>query len=162
MGFPVPSWRNNNDTVEFSTDQSFSQPIDFGTLVSGSVDNAPIAAHNPVHLWNDMDGSGDSVDMETVTIAVRDVYGTATGQVVNGTDGNGNIGLLKAKSNGVSGVGIADDAQAAFTRLDSSVQLNIGDIPKQCARHLHFTLDCPTDVVPGLNQFTIRVLYSYA
>lgn len=129
--------------------------------------NFPVQFLNPVtppsielHLWNH---KGDTIDKiaENIEITVLNYNKLPTG----GTNYDGQElvteKMIQARSNGVVGSGIVDDAQVGWTSIGGGTSLSIGDIPVGCARKIFFRLKSAIDTVTTEAVFFVQVSYNY-
>lgn len=129
--------------------------------------NFPVQFLNPadppaieLHLWNH---KGDTIDKvaENIQITVLNYGKTSTGD----TEYNGqeivDDTLIQARSNGVVGSGIVDDAQASWTAIGGGASLSIGDIPIGCARKILFRLKSTLLTSTTEAVFFVQVSYNY-
>jgi hypothetical protein len=129
--------------------------------------NFPVQFLNPtsppsieLHLWN---RKGETIDKiaENIEITVLNYGKTSVGdteyhgqEIVDDT-------LIQARSNGIVGSGIIDDAQSSWTAIGGSTVLSVGDIPIGCARKIFFRLKSALTTNTTEAVFFVQVSYNY-
>jgi len=134
---PVVRFYDSADSIQLGS-------LELGLLLPGQV-----SQEIEIHLWNDKDGSADSLGMDNVFITVS----LSTGEYAGGSPEQGQEVIdgkwIEIKSNGVTGQGITDDAQAVFTPVGGDPTIGglaLGRIPRSAARHLHMRVNIPANV----------------
>lgn len=147
----IVGWYDANDVIKSS--------LVLRNLLENAISNTV-----ELHLWNSKE-IGVGVAMFNCKLTAR----LSNGQFSGGTITQGQEVVdgkwIEAKSNGVSGTGITDDAQTSFTPIGGDPAtpgnfLAIGDIPANCARHIHIRVNVPTDPTTSFSAFP-ELLISY-
>ena len=114
-----------------------------------------------IHLWNNKGGSCEKSASDifiSVVNADKNISGGSNyeGQEIIDDD------LVQAKSDGVEGSGIVDDAQASWTPIGKTSYLSVGNIPTNCARKIHFRLMSEAGTLTTRALFFLKIRYDYA
>jgi len=126
--------------------------IPLGSLELGLLLPGQVSQEIEIHLWNDRDGSADSLGMADVVITVA----LSTGGYAGGLPEQGQEVIdgkwVEIKSSGVTGQEITDDAQTVFSPVGGNLAtggLALGSIPRAAARHLRMRVNVPASVSGG-------------
>lgn len=151
VGTATAIWLNAND-----------RPID--SLIDDDLIRGTISTEHVLHLWNSK-GDSTGLTMTNCRLTARLSNGLYTG----GTNEQGQEIVtgkwVEVKSNGISGTGITDDAQTAFTPVGgdpniSGNYLAIGNISPNTARHIHVRVNVPANPATEFSAFP-ELLISY-
>lgn len=140
-----------------STDKQIINELVFPTQIKGQVTPTVLT----LHLWN---RKGKVCDYTATGIKLYIV--NALKLTTGGTDYQGqeivDEKLIQARSNGVVGTGIIDDAQVAYTAIGGNTYLAIGDIPVNCARVIQIKLKSILTNTTTDSVFFTKMLYNYS
>lgn len=131
--------------------------IDYAAIEKGVI-SVPIDSLNPVHLWNDKGLVSGANTMKEVTVGIKNSSGGNTAEFIQGTPYNNHQPIIECRSD--DAVGCPDDAQSVFTPIGGDVYLNVGDLPANCNRSLHFRVNLPPDATTGIQGAKIVIGYS--
>ena len=141
----------DDSTHEDGTEITSGNKINFG---GASMKGVPSEVYT-LHLWNDKNGEAGSDDAVGPRISVVNGI-TDMGIIYAGTDINGNVSMLEARSCGA--VGVAADNDSAWTPISPTAMLQVGDIPSDCMRVIELRMNVPQDATNlALAEFTLRV-----
>lgn len=124
----------------FTTAGATLSGLSFGTVIAGQESYT-----TELVLWNNKDGASEADDAVDVIVAARN----ATDPVDDDPIAQG---WLYARSSDIENPDDADnffdDSQALYTRLSDTQNLEIGDIPNNCGRHILFKVMPPPSATP--------------
>jgi len=139
-----------------STDKQIINEIVFPTQILAQVSPTVLT----LHLWNRKGKVCDHTATD-IKLYILNALKLTTG----GTDYQGQEivteKLIQARSNGVVGTGIIDDAQVAYTAIGGDTYLSIGDIPVNCARVIQLKLQSILGNSTIDSVFFTKICYNY-
>lgn len=143
MPAPVMSFYESDSTHDEGTVIDVDEPIfGGGEGISAPFEKGVIGPIFTMHLWNDK-GGGASSDV-AVAPKISAVNGVTNMSIIfNGTDINGHVSMLEARSCGA--LGVAADQQQDWTPIGPTQTLTVGDIPSDCMRVIELRMNVPQD-----------------
>lgn len=135
----------------------------FERFLFGLKKSGELSAEFSVYLWNNRNSTEKLLSMGGVKISVALFDGSYSGGLLE--EGQEMVAekWLEAKSSGVAGAGIIDDAQMVFTPIggDPSIGgLAVGNIPTGTARRIYFRLNIPADAATPFSLYpALKVSY---
>ena len=143
-------------TIRDSNDENILYGISFPTQLL----NPTTPAELELHLWNNK-GESCAKLASNVRISVVNANKTTSG----GTNYTGqeiiDNNLIQAKSDGIVGSEIVDDAQSTFTAIGKTSYLSVGDIPVNCARKIFLKLQSEAGTTTEECVFYLKIRYNY-
>jgi hypothetical protein len=119
-----------------------------------------------INLWNNRNGTEKLLSMGDVKISVTLFDGSYSGGRLEEGQEMIDEKWLEAKSSGVTGTGITDDAQTVFTPIGGDPAIGglaVGDIPSGTARKISFRLNIPADAETPFSLYpALKVSYRAA
>lgn len=151
---PLPNFQffHSGSTQTSGTEIGSSSPVQFGTVHAGRVSQVV-----SIDIWNDR-VSGNSSDTAINPVLVVEELPDDIGQVVDGTEANGNQAMIEARSCG--SFNCAADQQTAWSKVGKASGLQMGDMPRASRRTIELRISCPEDAVSmSSKRFRFRVLF---
>jgi len=137
MVAPAISFYEDDSTPDDGTVIDAFNPVPFGAVEKGTISDIIT-----IHIWNDKGGDlGSDIATAPRLAAISGV--TDMSVIFDGTDINGNVSMLEARSCGAFGT--AADQQQDWTPLGPDSMLELGDIPSNCMRVIELRANIPQD-----------------
>ena len=140
MAAPALTVFEQGSTDSSGTEITSSSQISFGVLAAGSTSDIIT-----IDIWNDR-GDVAGSDNATPRLSAFAAYSPAQDDLFGGTESNGYVSMIEARSCGAYGV--AGDYQSAWSKLSANGFLEMGELPSNCKRVIELRIVTPYDADP--------------